>query len=622
MNITPSPDIAHRLDTVLLSYEVHISTQAISAVFSISIDCRHGQHDQLTMHVPLSVIDPAASTALLPSTDVQKLLGKVADVVIKNAGSSSAARLEGRFIITGLAFQHSYAAEPTLIVTGHSPTWALDGMPHFESFLEKNLTTIVDKIAAKTLQQFEATLQAAPTFRDVISYSCCFGESSWQYLQRLAARTGQWLYYNNRTLIFGAPHSGDEAVSLVYGGNCHELSMRTVASAVSATFFAYQSKSDSISSADARTESGSAGSFAEEALKKSGNVFGSHPSHRYAPSFPADKGVVELQAKAHSASVASGLYTLNGSSRLIALKVGARVQLNLGRIGEGEEQHPDMRITAIRHYYDCSGAMYENSFEAISAGAQSPPVKMESLPRTYPVNAKVIDNEDPTGQGRVRVQMSGWNQDHSQQETDWIRVVSVDAGGGPDNRGVSYVPELGDGVIVDFEEGNPDMPFVTGSVFNGGNASGQSHMIRSITTKTGHTVELNDNNGGTSIIIKDKSGNIIHLDTQGSNITITAPETMTLHARNIYLNADESVSISAGENVNTAAGMNIAQAAMMDYTLMALNILEIADKDMVKTAENIEKTAAKVRLSSTEENIELHSAKDIENKNNGKIKLF
>jgi uncharacterized protein (DUF2345 family) len=141
-------------------------------------------------------------------------------------------------------------------------------------------------------------------------------------------------------------------------------------------------------------------------------------------------------------------------------------------------------------------------------------------------------------------------------------------------------------------------------------------------TKSGHTIELDDNSGGTSITIKDKSGNEIFLDTQGSNITITAPETMTLNARNIYLNANENIAVSAGENISNVAGMNIAQAAMMDFTLTALNITEIADKDMVKTATSIDKKAEKIKLSTTKENIELHSAKDIKNKNNGKVKLF
>ena len=80
--------------------------------------------------------------------------------------------------------------------------------------------------------------------------------------------------------------------------------------------------------------------------------------------------------------------------------------------------------------------------------------------------------------------------------------------------------------------------------------------------------------------------------------------------------------VSAGENVNTTAGNGVAITAAADYSLMAGNILEVADGDLVRTATNMEKTAGSVKLTSTEENVELHSSKDIDNRNRGKIKLF
>ena len=118
--------------------------------------------------------------------------------------------------------------------------------------------------------------------------------------------------------------------------------------------------------------------------------------------------------------------------------------------------------------------------------------------------------------------------------SDWIRVASPDAWGTDAvgvNRGFVLVPEVGDQVFVSFLDNNPDKPFVSGSAFHGENSRGQNRMIRAISTKSGHRIELDDNDGGTSITIQDKSGNAILLDTKGSHITITAPETMTLKAK-------------------------------------------------------------------------------------------
>ncbi|WP_228446391.1 hypothetical protein [Chryseobacterium sp. 18068] len=71
-----------------------------------------------------------------------------------------------------------------------------------------------------------------------------------------------------------------------------------------------------------------------------------------------------------------------------------------------------------------------------------------------------------------------------------------------------------------------------GGMFHGGTALGgfADNRVKSIMTRSGHKVVFTEDE---SIIITDKSGNEIHLDTTGSNINITAPETMTLNCKNM-----------------------------------------------------------------------------------------
>ncbi len=72
-------------------------------------------------------------------------------------------------------------------------------------------------------------------------------------------------------------------------------------------------------------------------------------------------------------------------------------------------------------------------------------------------------------------------------------------------------------------------------MFHGGIGlgGGIDNRVKSIQTRSGHKVIFTEDE---SIIITDKSGNEIHLDTTGSNITITAPETMTLNCKNMNIN--------------------------------------------------------------------------------------
>jgi len=73
----------------------------------------------------------------------------------------------------------------------------------------------------------------------------------------------------------------------------------------------------------------------------------------------------------------------------------------------------------------------------------------------------VTNNKDPDGLGRVKATLP-WMAD--QIETDWARVVTPMAGG---SRGVYFLPEVDDEVLVAFEHGDPGSPYVLGGLWNG-----------------------------------------------------------------------------------------------------------------------------------------------------------
>ena len=161
--------------------------------------------------------------------------------------------------------------------------------------------------------------------------------------------------------------------------------------------------------------------------------------------------------------------------------------------------------------------------------------------------------------------------------------------------------------LKDHAANHPDRPFVMGGMFHGqvGLGGGADNRVKSIQTRSGHRIVFTEDE---SIIITDKSGNEIHLDTTGSNINITAPETMTFTAKNMNFIVAENINTTAGMNISTTAGMNISegaganhaitaggmmlQNAALDYSLMAANITEIAQGEKKARAkkmnENVE----------------------------------
>ena len=119
--------------------------------------------------------------------------------------------------------------------------------------------------------------------------------------------------------------------------------------------------------------------------------------------------------------------------------------------------------------------------------------------------------------------------------------------------------------MVNFVHNHPDRPFVMGGMFHGGTALGgfADNRVKSIMTRSGHKVVFTEDE---SIIITDRSGNEIHLDTTGSNINITAPETMTLNCKNMFINVAENMTTSVGMDQSDTIGMNRTQSIGLNAT--------------------------------------------------------
>lgn len=142
----------------------------------------------------------------------------------------------------------------------------------------------------------------------------------------------------------------------------------------------------------------------------------------------------------------------------------------------------------------------------------------------------VTNNQDPDGLGRVKIRFPWLSDDN---ETDWVRIATMMAGG---ERGTFFLPEVGDEVLVAFEHGDINHPYVIGALWNGAggppetNSDGQNN-IRKIKSRSGHEIIFNDDdtamqekieihtNAGHRILLDDSAGQekIEIIDKTGSN---------------------------------------------------------------------------------------------------------
>ncbi len=178
----------------------------------------------------------------------------------------------------------------------------------------------------------------------------------------------------------------------------------------------------------------------------------------------------------------------------------------------------------------------------------------------------VTNNQDPQNMHRVKVRFP-WLADDV--ESHWARAATPMAG---NDRGVYFLPEVDDEVLVAFEHGRVDHPYVLGSVWNGqdrapeSNADGENNH-RTIKSRSGHVLRLNDASGNETIEIIDKSGqNKVVIDTASNSITIEAHSDitirsstgkLTMQANGIEMKSQAGISAQAAQSIDLKASTQV-----------------------------------------------------------------
>ncbi|HSD13893.1 MAG TPA: phage baseplate assembly protein V [Flavobacterium sp.] len=229
--------------------------------------------------------------------------------------------------------------------------------------------------------------------------------------------------------------------------------------------------------------------------------------------------------------------------------------------------------------------------------------------------AKVTDNNDPNGLGRVQV---SFNWAGGSTKSDWLRLIQPHAGAG---KGFYFIPEIGEEVLVGFEGGNAERPYVMGTNYNGSESSGYadgSNNLKAIHTRSGTKIILNDEEG--SVFIEDPSGNTWKMDGKG-NINVTATNDIIFTAgKNFNINVGENMTTNIAMNKSDTVGMNTTEST--GETKMTIvtgdfltnvegSLFELIKGNRESESKERKETAKLVTLDSTEAAINIKSAKNI-----------
>jgi phage protein D/phage baseplate assembly protein gpV len=396
----------------------------------------------------------------------------------------------------------------------------------------------------------EAGLQADvdPT-RQVHAYLFQHNETNLEFLRRRAAADGYLCYVDGKKLCFKKMKHASTPVALDWGATLTEfrLRMTTLSQVSRVTARGWDPKAkreivSEVSKGDGMRsigESKSGGAMSKEAFQiDAALLVANEPIHEQLGADQVAKAVANRFAERFIEAEGS----CAGNPNVIA---GASVKVeSIGKRFSGE-----YFVTAATHRF----THHDGYTTQFSISGQTPATLVRLLQRDEPPGAHgglvigiVTDNLDPQGWGRVKVKYPWLSGDHA---SDWARVVSVGAGA---ERGMEFLPEIDDEVLVGFEMGDMRSPYVLGGLWNGKDlppkktqqvVTGGKVQKRIIRSRSGHNIVFDDADGAGSVTIEDKNGNAMTLESASNKMTISVKG-------NAVIDAKGNIDIKAGGQVN------------------------------------------------------------------------
>ena len=511
------------------------------------------------------------------------IVGKEVSLLLQTMGldtEDESGDIEFKGFITG-AYGSRSGTEYYVNVEAHSWDALLDDSPTCKSFENMTLSEIVEDVVEEYNDKIAPIIN--PRFQEKIPYCVQYNENNYQFLQRLARRYGEWLYNNGTQMVFGQLDK-QETVSLGYPSkevpsysmdlHVQHLAFSHLASSYNANAFNQKEGLEEMQLAY--------NDISEQAFQTSQDIYTKHTiqnlhSGGYARAEREDsrETVLNISTKTQARGEKASMQTFNGTTYCSKVKIGGTLNITDNYVeGVKRSSVPQVTIliTELAHHFSVDHS-YRNRFNGIPEKCDYPPYSNSDV---YPIapscRAKVTDNEDPNGLGRIRVQFDWQAEQDSDMMTPWLRMAQPYAGGG---KGFSFIPEIGEEVMIDFEGGNAERPYVKGTLYNGEYDvdakwvanSNNANQVKAIRTRNGHTIEIHDegNDGYIRIYDNEKENYILTFSTDQKLIKLESTGNIELYAQNdIIMHAGHDIKATADNDMFLEAGNDQERVADND----------------------------------------------------------
>jgi phage protein D len=476
--------------------------------------------------------------------------------------------------ITAIEPEFTEDLQVLLTIRGYDRGHRLSRGAKTRTFLNSKDSDIVSKIASEAglSAKVEATTEVHKhVFQD--------DQSDFAFLHERARRIGYELYVDDKTLNFQKPKTNRGEVALDWGVNLRSFRPRiTLAQQVNKVTvkdWDLVTKKEVVGTASSSSVQPAiglgkwGGQAAQSAL--------SAAEHLEVRSSVASQSEATLVAQAILDEINANFIEAEG----VAFGNPALLAGKYAKIGKvGTRFGGKYKVTSARHIYTPQGYDTYFTIEGMRPQQISDLVgerTKSSWGGVYP--ALVTNNNDPEKLSRVKLKFPWLSND---QESHWARIASVGAGA---SRGFHWLPEVNDEVLVAFERGDFNRPYVVGNLWNGKDAPPETVAnavkngkveVRTLKTREGHTIRLTDTSGGQKIEIIDCKGDTsIVMDTTNKKITVTSKGDIVMKSTgNMTLEATGNLELKGAQvSVQGKSKLDLQSSGM--GSLKATGILEV-----------------------------------------------
>ena len=489
-------------------------------------------------------------------------------------------------IIFGVNANRNRIGQTTYIhITAYSPDYLLVDNPHCTSFEDTTLRGIIEQSVSPYNGTLDVEIDTRET--DIQHYVVQYNETTYQFLSRLAQRYGEFMFYDRGRMYFGRPPIGDRIdlypdVDIL--GFSYDLNMEhTDFLHAQHDYLQYENITDD----GYRNASMPMHHLTDAVFDASHSAFKKQTLQSIHSALQEDSTFMQLQSSTtvEGLGAKARMTTCRMRTNRADICIGDRLTIKEKASGESiNVDHEELLVVGVTYHATINGH-FENEVVAIPAKSEYPPyLNVDLYPICESQRALVVDNKDPEQLGRIRVRFLWQQLQDSEMISPWIRISQPHGG---DDKGFYFIPEIGEEVMVAFENGNAERPYVVGTLYHGKQRPGRpwyndDNNIKAIRTRDGHTIEIHDEDPGGYIRIYDyqKENYILTFSTDEKLIKLESTGNIELYAKN-------DIIMQAGHDIIAVANHDVSETAGNDFFMSAGNDMQrSADNDIREYADN------------------------------------